>query len=97
MSLFIAAETLLQISEQAPRSLVAYLILKNNANEDGHVLLTKKRVTHDLSLSWTKFNNDLRALCRLGLLEWHLHRDGHLTITLAEDSSHGDSQEFVSL
>jgi hypothetical protein len=66
----IPTEYLFQISEQAPRSLSAYIMLCHIADNDGRVEVDREWVENTKNLSWTKFKNDLRALARLGLIEW---------------------------
>jgi hypothetical protein len=43
----------------------------SRASSDGTVVFSQKQITDDFSESWTKFRNDLRALARQNLLEWH--------------------------
>lgn len=66
---------LLQVSEVCPRALGAYLICCQYQN-NGVFDAEKSFITDALSLSWTRFKNDVRALHRLGLLEWQTHAFG---------------------
>jgi hypothetical protein len=92
--MYIQQEILFQISEQAPRALSTFIFLKNRQDDDHQVFIDKNEVTTSLSLSWTRFVNDVKALARLGLLEWVISNQT-LSVTLAED--YETSSESVDL
>lgn len=64
-------QTLGRIARTCPRSLTTYIHLLCRADQEDKVVLEKKQITDDLSESFAKFRNDLRALAREDLLEWH--------------------------
>lgn len=72
-----------QIAESAPRAMPAYLLTLQQV-DDGSATIARSYIEQDKSLSWTKYVNDIKALARLGLLEWHRHGDT-LNVTLAYD------------
>ncbi len=78
----ICESTLFQIAENCPRSFAAYLMCYQNADHDLYANLTKQIVEKEKSMSWTKFRNDVKALARQGLLEWHENK-GAIEVTLA--------------
>lgn len=71
-----------QISRNCPRALATYTMILAKACYEGKASFTRKQVTHDLSESYVKFRNDVRALARQDLLEWHEMGDT-LQVTLA--------------
>jgi hypothetical protein len=75
-------QTLDRIARNCPRALSAFIHLMSRADNEGNILLQKSQITDDLSESFVKFKNDLRALARESLLEWHQMGD-HLHVTLA--------------
>lgn len=75
-------QTLDRIARNCPRALCAFIHLMTRADNEGNVSLQKQQITDDLSESFAKFRNDLRALAREELLEWH-QMGNHLHVTLA--------------
>lgn len=71
-----------QIARNCPRALSVFIHLLSRADSKGIVRLEKRQITNDLSESFAKFRNDLRALARENLLEWHQMGD-YLHITLS--------------
>jgi hypothetical protein len=78
-----------RIARNCPRALSVFLHLLNRADNEGNLVLHKKQITNDLSESFAKFRNDLKALARADLLEWHQMED-RLHITLALPTSLDD-------
>lgn len=70
------------ISRHCPRALSAYVLCLSHADEEGRLMFTKTQILSDFSESYTKFRNDIKALAREGLLEWH-EMGETLSITLA--------------
>lgn len=75
-------QTLDRIARNCPRALTTYIHVLARANDKGSIALEKNQITNDLSESFTKFKNDLRALARETLLEWH-QMGNYLHITIA--------------
>lgn len=62
--------TLDQISRHCPRALYTYTICVSRVDENGRLFLTRDQIRNDLSESYTKFRNNLRALAQEDLLSW---------------------------
>lgn len=73
-----------QVAEFCPRALFTYLFIEKNKDENCHLIVSRQVIVNDMSLSWTRFVNDVKALARLGILEWHQSHD-NLQIILAEE------------
>ncbi len=67
----IPLEILDQIGRHCPRAMSIYALCLGRMDDEYRVVLTKEEITRDLSESFCKFRNDLKALAREGLLEWH--------------------------
>lgn len=61
----------------------AYLLTLQQV-DDGSATIARSYIEQDKSMSWIKYVNDIKALARLGLLEWHRAGDT-LSVTLAYD------------
>ena len=72
-----------QISRHCPRALGTYGLCLARMDGDYRLMLHKKQITNDLSESYTKFKNDLKALAREGLLEWH-EQNEFITIIIGD-------------
>jgi hypothetical protein len=83
MEKYIPEETVFQISEVCPRSLLAYILCVRCADDDYFALMTRELID-DKSLSWTRFKNDVKALARLGFVEWREVADG-IAISVTPD------------
>jgi hypothetical protein len=69
---YIPFDIILQITNQHPRALLAFVLCVHYANlHTRKAHLTKAIVDQKHNLSWTKFKNDLRSLSSIGLLEWN--------------------------
>ena len=73
------------IGRHCPRSLNTYLMCLGHSNEEGKSIFSKQQIAQDLSESFAKFRNDLKALAREGLLEWH-EMGGYLHIHLVKSN-----------
>lgn len=80
-----------QVAEFNPRAIFTYMLLERRRDEESRVFLTRDYIVKDLSLSWTRFLNDVKSLARMGILEWHLAHN-NLQIILAE--SFTDTEEL---
>lgn len=72
-----------QIGRHCPRAMGTYALCLARTQEFNKLVLSKKQIRDDLSESYTKFKNDLKALAREGLLEWHEEGD-FLTVIVGE-------------
>lgn len=63
-------EILERISRHCPKALSIYLQIINRVDNNGQVFFSKDLVTVDMSESWTKFTNHIKALARENLLIW---------------------------
>jgi len=75
-------DTLELMSRHCPKSISAYAICLGHADDEGNCQFTRDQIVHDLSESYARFRNHLKALAREGILEWHEMGDT-LVITLA--------------
>ena len=75
---------LFQIAEQTPRALSAYIVCFQMADDELSAFLTRDYIVKDRSMNWTKFRNDILALARIGLLEWHEIDKNTLKVILAK-------------
>ena len=74
-------EVLDQIGRHCPRAMSVYAVCLGRVDENLSVIFTKEEIVRDLSESYCKFRNDLKALAREGLLEWHeMHDKLHVII-----------------
>lgn len=81
MGAYVPLEILDQIGRHCPRSMSLYALCLGRMDDEGNVMFSKKEIRDDLSDSYCKFRNDLKALAREGLLEWHEMGDNlHVTI-----------------
>lgn len=71
-----------QVSRHCPRALSTYLICMNNVNENGRAIFSRQEIEQRMSESYVVFRNNLKALAREGILEWH-ELDGMLHVALA--------------
>ena len=71
MGALIPLETLDQIGRHCPRAMSIYALSVGRMDENNSVVFTKEYLTTNLSESYCKVKNDLKALAREGLLEWH--------------------------
>lgn len=76
-------EILDRISRHCPNALSAYLTCLNIVNDDGIAFFSRCFIENDLSLSFTKFRNQIKQLALENLLEWH-EMNGGIAITLAD-------------
>jgi len=83
MNKSIPLEIIDQIGRHCPRAISCYVICLGRADADHNVVFRREEITTGLSESYCKFKNDLRALAREGLLEWH-EMGYYLHVTLAE-------------
>lgn len=83
------SKTLYSIAKNCPRSLSTFIHIKSRVDNRGKVTFQKKEIMNDLSESFAKFRNDIRALAREDLLEWHQMGD-YLHITLAAQGPEND-------
>lgn len=74
--------TLDRIARNCPRALSTFVHLICRINNEGKAVLQKQQIVNDLSESYTKFVNDIRALARENLLEWH-QMGNTISVTLA--------------
>lgn len=72
-----------QIGRHCPRAMATFAMCAARANENNKIIFTKEQITDDLSESYTKFKNDLKALAKEGILEWH-EKQGHIVITIGD-------------
>ena len=68
---FIPLEVIDQIGRHCPRAISTFAICAGHSDHECKAVLHRKQITEDLSESFCKFRNDLQALAREGLLEWH--------------------------
>jgi hypothetical protein len=78
---FINQEVLGALSRHCPRAISTYLQCINRADKNGKVFFSEETISIDMSESCTKFRNDLKALARENLLEWHPFNGG-VAVTL---------------
>jgi len=71
MNTIIPLEILDQIGRHCPRAMSVYALCLGRMDEDGKVIYNRAEISEDLSESYCKFRNDLKALAREGLIEWH--------------------------
>ena len=75
-------ETLDLISRHCPQALTIYLQCINRSDMEGRVFFSRELVEVDMSESWSKFRNRIKALAQEGLLEWH-PVSGGISVTMA--------------
>lgn len=75
-------EILERVSKHCPDALGTYLQCLNRCDQEGSCFFSKSLVTIDMSESWAKFRNHVKALAREHLLEWH-PLDNGISVTLA--------------
>lgn len=73
-------EILERISRHCPSALSAYLNCINRANPEGKFFFSRNLIEEEMSESFTKFKNNLKALAKENLLEWHTKGDGLMVI-----------------
>ncbi len=90
ISTIITHQTLDRIARNCPRALSVYIHVTTRANPEGRVSFQKQQIIDDLSESFAKFRNDLRALAREDLLEWHqMGSYLHITLALPQEMNNG--------
>jgi hypothetical protein len=75
-------EILDSISRHCPEALSTYFQCVNRADAEGVVYFSREMIEVDLSETYTKFRNSIKALARENLLEWHPSDHG-ISVTLA--------------
>lgn len=83
MNVYIPLEVIDQIGRHCPRAISTFAICMGRIDGESKAILHRREITEDLSESFCKFRNDLKALAREGLLEWH-QMDQFLHVTIAE-------------
>jgi len=84
-----------QIGRHCPRAINTYILCLGHMDEKRSLILSKEEVTKDLSESFCKFKNDLRALAREGILEWHeMNSNLHIIVGITEENM-GDNEDDV--
>lgn len=83
MGAYVPLDILEQIGRHCPRAMSIYALCLARADENLSLIFTKEEIRNDLSESYCKFRNDLKALAREGLLEWH-EMNGKLHIILGD-------------
>lgn len=81
--------TLSKIGDHCPAAMTTFLHCLNRADETGSVRFTKEQIENDISESYTKFRNNIKALAREDLLEWHKMPVDGISVTLADMSLGG--------
>lgn len=76
-------ELLERISRHCPSAMATFLHCMNRQNDKGQVYFDKKMVEEEMSISWTKFRNQVKMLALENILEWHFSGYG-IMITLAD-------------
>lgn len=83
MNMLIPLEIIDQIGRHCPRAISTFAICLGRMDENSKAIFHRREIVEDLSESFTKFRNDLKALNREGLLEWH-QMESFLHVTVAE-------------
>lgn len=86
MGAIVPLEVLDQIGRHCPRAMSVYALCLGRADDEGKIMFTKSDIAKDLSESYCKFRNDLKALAREGLLEWHEIGE-HLHVIVGDNSA----------
>lgn len=71
----ISLDILQQISNYYPRAISTYILCYGNMDDNREISFTKKQITDDFSEGYCRFKNNLKALARIGLIEWHEMED----------------------
>lgn len=82
MTRVIPLEIIDQIGRHCPYAISTYAICLGHLDVGLEVIFNRKQIVEDLSESYCKFRNHLKALAREGLLEWH-EMGEYLYVTLA--------------
>ena len=83
MNKIIPLEIIDQIGRHCPRAISCFAICMGRSDDEWNLVFRREEITNGLSESYCKFRNDLKALAREGILEWHEMGD-YLHVTIAE-------------
>lgn len=97
MGAMIPLDVIDQIGRHCPRSMSIYAICLGRMDSENKITFSRKEITEDLSESYCKFKNDLKALAREGLLEWH-EMGNYLHVIIGNNSPPlGDNSPDVAI
>jgi hypothetical protein len=72
-----------RISKHCPEALSAYLQCINRADQKGKTFFSHELVEVDMSMSWSKFRNNIKKLALEDLIEWSPLNEG-IAISLVD-------------